>query len=284
MMSTIQMKCQWALKIALLIALILAMVPGQPGRAADLPYTVYLPLISKSPTGISGLVTLNGIAAPVEEVWLCYKVDNPPITHVCQWSFYTDSYGQYFFDSSILVPGRIYATDCHHFSESYRGELFYWRSKDLDPYLANSNIVMETFDMADVPLTSPSEGATISLPHNFQWGKRSTSPSDSYKILLYNSGTGFESPLQGYVSSYLLNYLPGGFSPNLTYSWSVGIVSPGSGYGLAYYENQVTFSNSGSSLQPGFTQGSLQPFSFDGKGSFIFDELRNIRYILGWRQ
>jgi hypothetical protein len=49
---------------------------------------------------------------------------------------------------------------------------------------------MGSFDIADITLTSPSPGATVKLPYNFQWNRRTATPSDSYEFNLFDHNDG----------------------------------------------------------------------------------------------
>jgi hypothetical protein len=259
-------------RFVLITMLLVSLMPVQLAQAANPPYKIFLPLISKLFVGISGRVTLNGIAAPGEKMWLCEKVNNPPITHACMQNTLTNSDGYYFFNASILIPGKVYATSFENSVYPYSSKLIAWFTKDLDAYVADTNIVIETFDVANVILTSPDSGATISLPHEFQWSPRSNSPTDSYKLYLYYSPSiyqsptiTFESPLLGYTNNYAMDVLPAGFTTNTVYHWTVKIISPDGSYGLAYYQIPLSFSNGGSSL----SQPSLP-------GRIVGEQYRNL--------
>ena len=105
------------------------------------------------------------------------------------------------------------------------------------------------FDIADIPLVSPSSGATVGLPQTFQWTRRTASPTDSYELNLYDyvdfNPWWWTAPPLGYVNSYTLNSLPTGFTSGTTYAWYVAAYSPDGGYGESYYSYQVTFSGGG---------------------------------------
>ncbi len=270
MKTTIHTKYQWALRIAALLGLLLTIVPVQPGRAADPPVKLFLPLITKPFVGISGRVTFNGAVPKYTEVELCYWVDSQ--TGDCPFSYNLNSEGYYYFPASWLTPGRSYFVGFFNYFGTDEGMLDHWFTRELEPYVANSNIVMETFDIADVTLLSPASGATVSLPYVFQWTKRPASPSDSYRFRLYEPSTNnsfYSAPL-GYIDSFQLDGLPAGFSPNKAYRWTIWVYSPDGGSGVALTPSTITFSNSGSASLPGFTSGGgIRHYRFDGKDYLI---------------
>ena len=52
--------------------------------------------------------------------------------------------------------------------------------------ISGSDLQMEDFDIADIQLVSPPDGATVSLPTTFQWITRPATPTDDYEFDLYD--------------------------------------------------------------------------------------------------
>lgn len=106
------------------------------------------------------------------------------------------------------------------------------------------------FDLKNIPLVSPADYATVSLPTTFRWTSRGFS-GESYELDLYDPTYGdpyFYTPLLGNVNSYQLTSLPEGFLPGWLYVWDVTTYTDYDGYGLSYDDWHVTFT--GSSLKP----------------------------------
>ncbi|MCP4542820.1 MAG: hypothetical protein GY832_37335, partial [Chloroflexi bacterium] len=95
------------------------------------------------------------------------------------------------------------------------------------------------------------------LPYTFQWTRRTSTPSDSYELNLFdpadNDPWWWTYPALGYVDSYTLAGLPAGFAIGTQYGWNVWVYGPDGGAGISYYYRSVTFS-SGVSLQSEATQ------------------------------
>lgn len=214
----------------------------------ELNNQVYLPLVLKPcSTGICGRVTLNG--APAANVYLQLRFFNGS-----QWSTrattYTDSNGNYAFTGvPSLGPGQRYYV-LYSNSAGTTGRLRAWGTRELTSYTAGTAVPIGDFDIADVPLVAPPNGATVSLPYTFQWIPRSATPSDSYSLAVYDPTDldpyAFTEPL-GYVGSVNVTYLPSGFNPGVQYRWEVLIWSPDGGLGISREARAITFSSTGSS-------------------------------------
>ncbi len=261
MTSSLRNKCRWAFKFIVLLSLSISLIPAQSIGAADPPVTIFLPLIMKPVPGIRGRVTFNGASAVGEQILLCHQVN--PSYFDCFWDTTVDSNGYYTFPSSSLTPGWIYQvyfrSDAINFGDPSTddGKLYYWWTPLLAPYVADSSVVMATFDIADAPLVSPTTGSTISLPYTFQWTKRAASPTDSYKVYIYEPGTqnSFTSAPLGYTDSYQLESLPVGFSPDPACRWVLWIYGPDGGSGRSGLRvDSITISDGSSSLD-GVTSG-----------------------------
>jgi uncharacterized repeat protein (TIGR01451 family) len=211
----------------------------------------YLPFVNNSRLcrGICGRVTYNGNGASGVPLYLRFYNGS-------SWSTLatgaTDPSGNYAFTSvPSLSGGQLYYV---LFTNSANSALLsLWKTRQLTSYTASSNVVIGDFDLANVYMTSPAPGTTVSLPYTFQWNVRPATSSDSYEFNLYHSsGAPYWStvPPLGYAGSYTLNSLPADFNPSIWYRWYVAVRSPDGGYGESYYVRDVMFSNTGSAPQP----------------------------------
>jgi hypothetical protein len=61
------------------------------------------------------------------------------------------------------------------------------------------------FDIKDVPLVSPNNDVTVSLPRTFSWQKRSATTNDSYALYLYYQPDPNLEPDPAYLPSLLVS-------------------------------------------------------------------------------
>ena len=215
----------------------------------ELSHSVYLPLIHRPcAIGICGRVTLNGTSAADVSLELRF-FDGTSWYTLAPTN--TDASGNYAFTSvPSLAPGQRYYVRYRNYSGT-PGRLWVWGTRELTSYSAGSNVPLGNFDIADIPLVSPANGATVALPYTFQWTRRIATPSDTYELDLYDPSDGapyfFTAPPLGYVGTYTLNGLPPGFGPGAHYVWEIWVYSPDGGLGISNETRMVTFSNSGMS-------------------------------------
>ncbi len=207
-------------------------------------YHVYLPVAVKTQPGIQGHVSLNG--TPASGVPLDLRLFNGS-----GWSTAitttTNSEGYYVFENAAsLQEGQAYYV-LYLNKEGILGRLWTWGTADLTSYAAGSSANMGEFDIADIALVAPADGATVSLPDTFRWTPRPATPADTYKFRLYDlvhPATSFiTDPPLGYVDSYTLNSLPSGFSSGTPYDWEVWVDSPDGGSGVSRELRQVKLSS-----------------------------------------
>jgi len=89
-------------------------------------------------------------------------------------------------------------------------------------YTAGTALPGGDFDVADIPLVSPADGASVTLPASFCWTPRNV-PSDNYALVVYypdNDETAMTSYL-GHVSCVTLTGLPPSWPSGATYLWWV---------------------------------------------------------------
>jgi hypothetical protein len=205
---------------------------------------------------ISGVVTQAGVPVAGTEVFLEYY-DNTGWVVID--SVYTNASGVYEFTQNLPVvdPGEYLYVYWGNF-EVDPSRLSYWNCFAID-YMAASQLETSCdFDVNNVELTSPAEGAAVNLPYTFNWQLRGV-PTDSYEFDLADQSNYYVywwSPLLGYVDNYTLTSLPSGFMTATPYSWWIWIWGE-NGYGSSYYSRTVSFNNTGSLV----TEGELQPLS-----------------------
>ena len=206
---------------------------------------LYLPMVTQPEPGIYGIVTQNG--GPASGMPLELRFYNGS-----NWStaanLSTGGDGAYRFTPPALLPGqKYYVRFTNPNTTSDDGRLFRWYTREITAYQPNFAVPIGDFDIANIVYNSPAPGASVGLPFNFQWNARPSTPSDSYEFDLFsttsNAPSFFTNPPLGYVSSYVLPGLPGGFNPGTTYGWSVVAYSPDGGFGIAYWYYTVTFTN-----------------------------------------
>ncbi len=111
-------------------------------------------------------------------------------------------------------------------------------------YAAGTAAIGGYLEIADVVLAGPAPGATVALPATFQWVKRMPRSGEGYRhVLVKLDGSGqyaMSSPL-GYVNSFTLSSLPGGFGSGTPHGWGVFVYDGLGGVGASYYARAVTF-------------------------------------------
>jgi hypothetical protein len=225
-------------------------------RAVGAPPTVwaqgagqrlFLPAIQNGATGnaIRGTVTAAGAPASGVVVEL-RRADDILVTTVATAT--TDAGGAFAFDQTrSLPPTSAYTVRYHNATDAAR--LRQWITRPLTGTAASGAVSLPVFDIANVPLAGPAEGTVSGLPLVFTWTRRPASPSDSYRVELFDATgtTNFSgsTPLQGYVSSLTLGSIDGSFPLNSPLTWTVTIELVDGSYGEAFETRTVTFTNRG---------------------------------------
>jgi photosystem II stability/assembly factor-like uncharacterized protein len=209
----------------------------------------YLPVVSKSRTGIYGRVTENGVTAAGIPLELRFYNGSAWSTLA---STTTQIGGWFAFNTApSLGAGQGYYV--RYQNTTGTGRVWTWHTRALTTYAAGSSAHIGDFDIADIGLIAPANNAAVSLPHTFQWLPRAATPSDSYEFDLYAPNTGspyfYTDPLLGYVGSYTLNALPVGFQIGQAYAWEIWVYSPDGGYGISFLPRMVSFTNNGKMVQ-----------------------------------
>lgn len=210
--------------------------------------------------GLYGRVTLNGAA--VDGVALQLRFYNGSAWSTIATTT-TAADGGYLFAS---VPTLGAGQKCYVRYENAAqtdARLFLWSTRTLAAYAAGSAVEMGNFDIADVALSGPAGGATVSLPTTFQWVRRPSTPGDSYAIEIYDPNDydpRWLSPLVGYNSGYTLTGLAPALAANTQYAWDVIISAADGGSGVSRAARLVRFSNRGTALRGEAEASAEWPF------------------------
>ena len=220
------------------------------------PAKLYLPLLYEPLPGIQGYVTVNG--SPASGVFLELRHFDGQ-SYSTQASLNTDGSGFYDFQAPSLTPGQFYYVRYLN-TGGTPGYLWFWGTANINSYSAGAPIGAGNFDLADVPLVSPPDHATVALPSLFQWTRRPASLTDNYQLALFdpNSNAFGQTGLLGYVNGVTLTGVPGSFQTGHAYVWEVLINSPDGGRGTSYGARFVTFSHFSADSQAAVEGGSEQ--------------------------
>jgi photosystem II stability/assembly factor-like uncharacterized protein len=163
----------------------------------------------------------------------------------------TDNNGNYNLRGAPSLPvGQTYQV-AYLNVEDNTSRLLRWYCNPLKSYVAGQSNAACSFNIHDVVATSPDSGETHKPPVSFTWTQR-TSTSDSYDLRLHDDNymAYFESGPLGYVNTYTLYNLPGGFLYGVIYNWEV-MVLDSSGFGLPNLPFFITFSMTGAQVSNG---------------------------------
>jgi hypothetical protein len=228
---------------------------------------VYLPLVARrlagTPTpdpvsGIFGRITKAG--EPAAGLQLDLEHWDGTKTTTAQ-STTTGSDGRYLFSPLAgLSPGQTYTV---RYLNTYTapnpgpGYLLSWSSEPITEYQTGTAVPGGDFDVADIALNAPAEGATVTLPAQFCWQPRSTL-SDNYVLYVYYpaGAATAKSDYLGRDSCFTLTGMPQGWPSGAEYHWWVRAyqgqdpVSTSHNYGDSYGFRGVTIGYSATSQAP----------------------------------
>lgn len=198
----------------------------------------------EGPPGIYGRVTVNG--QPVAGVYLVLRLFTGSAETTQGQPVHTNADGAYVFaDVPALKTGQTYFVLYQNGANGNSlatDRLSWWGSFEIGAYEDGARQWGGDFDLADVPLVTPADSATVKLPYTFTWQVRPNSPGDEYEFNLFDPADyqPWYYRSVGYEGSYLLNALPGGFAWNAPYRWNLWIYN-GGGSGESLYSYQVKF-------------------------------------------
>ncbi len=194
---------------------------------------------------IFGTVYGNGSPKPNVPIRLNFY-DYNTYAYWTVWGM-TNSSGQYHFRGmSTLGPNQVYYVYYNgNLGPTYIG---YWYSGDLASYTAGSTVTAGNLDISPLNLGTPNSTTGMPLPITFTWTPRTTSPSETYQVYLYdpnNYNIYYWTSDLGHVGNFTLYGLPSGFTTGHTYRWGVDAYGPDGSAGGSYYVNNVAFSSTG---------------------------------------
>ena len=240
--------------IILMLSFAIGQVAGQePGPSApDQDHSVYLPLAKKVPARIYGVVRDDGSVAP-NVILELHRLDVNTFADTLVDTTISNSSGYFaFINEPSLPPDNVYYVRYYNPGDPTR--LWRWYTRPLGTYFAGQIVHIGDFDLANIVLSLPANGAYVNLPETFSWVRRPATTSDNYEFDLFedcdNCALFYTLPPLGYVGSYNLTTLPAGFNYNTLYFWEIWVYSGDGGYGISYDANGVTFTSSHMNAAP----------------------------------
>jgi hypothetical protein len=207
-------------------------------------FTAYLPFMSKfvpELTGtISGQITNQG--TPIGGVSVTLFLWYNATTYSRFLTTTTQADGSYQFTGVPKLTNYYYRVLYENLTQS-PAYVFGCAGQPIFNFPAGASAPGGNFEISDITLLSPANGATISPPYVFQWARRVTT-SDDYAIDIEGQSAYWQSSQLGYVEQYTLNSLAG---TNLTAgtlnTWSVSLNASDGGGCSARESRTVTFTN-----------------------------------------
>jgi len=200
--------------------------------------------------GISGRVTWQGTPAAGLRLSLDYW---DGAAWSSRASITTGADGRYsFVGAPGLGNGQLYTVDYPNPADQPNpgpGYLWSWFGNRITTYAAGTAAAGGDFDVADIPLILPADGATVTLPASFCWTPRGIA-TDNYRLIIYNpetDKTGSTAYL-GNVACVDITALPAGWPSGATYRWWVRVYAGSDpdatpyNYGDCYGERSATIS------------------------------------------
>ena len=238
-------------------------------------YALYLPLVRKSlaptptptptrtrtptptPTapasgGIYGRVTYHGLAAPNLTLELSHWDGEEWTTSDIR---VTGADGRYSFpNAATLGADEIYSVDYGNTPSQPNpgpGYLWSWSGNLIAAYTAGQSVAGGDFDVADIALVSPTDGASVTLPANFCWTPRGIA-GDNYRLAIWDVDEDKVALTDylGEVPCATLTGLPSSRPSGREYRWYV-VVNRGAdpnaapdNFGISYGDRLVTINSS----------------------------------------
>ena len=183
------------------------------------------PTATASANGIYGRVTAHGAAAGGLRLDLRRWNGADWST---QATTMTAANGNYLFvGAPALAAGEFYAVRYLNTPDDPNpgeGYLWSWWGNRLAAYTTGATAWGGDFDVADVALVSPEDGAEVTLPAQFCWTPRGVA-TDTYRLALYNWLTGetATTAFLGNVACVNLTGIPAGWPSGEVYMWWVEV-------------------------------------------------------------
>jgi hypothetical protein len=203
------------------------------------------PTVTPNLGGIYGYITYNGVAKGSITVAL-RRWNTQTNADVSIKSATTNSAGRYLFTSvPTLGANEVYYV---YFGKNTTNSNYVnrWVCSNIETYVIGQTAHGGNFDIADIKLSSPAAGVTVTLPVPFTWQKRPVA-SDTYRLVLWDLETGEEwwTPDLGYVDQFTANSLPAAVVYGKEYGWFVVAFNVPDGFGDSFYFRKITFAAGG---------------------------------------
>jgi uncharacterized delta-60 repeat protein len=202
----------------------------------------YLPFIKRPVKGIFGLVTDD--ERPASRVPLILRFfDGSGWKDLATTATGTD--GSYQFgDVPSLADGQAYDVLYQNPGDDPT-RLGLWRTREITSFNRALSVNMGSFDISNVELRQPRNGAGEVGPVTFLWTARKSTFGDSYSFNLFdpanpNRNYSTEPPL-GYVETFTLAEPPRNFIYGKSYQWRIWVHSPDGGSGASFEARSVSF-------------------------------------------
>ena len=247
---------------------------GLPVTPTPTPTVTRVPTLTPTApasSGIYGRVTYHGMPAPHLFLTLSHWDGANWTTRDVT---VTETDGRYTFaDAATLGAGEIYSVDYENTpgqpnpGPSY---LWSWSGNRIAAYIAGQSVAGGDFDVADIPLVSPADGASVTLPSTFCWASRGIA-GDNYRLVLWypDEDDTVATAYLGDTSCVVLTELPSGWPSGASYRWWVRVYRGSNpqaapyNVGVSYGDRAATISFSASARGEG-AEGPPQFVPLDG--------------------
>ena len=154
--------------------------------------------------------------------------------------------------------------------------VFRWICPNIETYVIGQMAHGGDFDIADIKLSSPAAGVTVTLPVSFTWQKRPVA-SDTYRLALWDPETDDErwTPDLGYVDQFTADSLPEDFVYGKEYGWFALAFNGPDSRGESFYFRKITFAQAG--RQTSTAQPPLPPSGTAARPNATCHSCRSLR-------
>jgi hypothetical protein len=228
------------------LPLVLRSFPSAPGTPTPTATATRTPTSTPTATatatpandGINGRVTYKGAAAPGIELQLRFYDGSETTTAA---TTITDTEGRYrFTGAASLGSGQEYWV--RFLSPDNPAYVSRWQTASITAYTSGSTMPGGDFDIANVLLLSPPNGAAQALPVTITWQQRGI-PGDTYGLVFFDLATAdywYTADL-GNVGSFTATSLWPEAVFGKQYGWVVWVFNGPDSFGESYYYRTITF-------------------------------------------
>ncbi len=200
-------------------------------------------------SGINGRFTFHGAPAANLEVEL-WRYDGSNDTR--RATTRTNADGRYSFTGAAgLSPNQEYYVWYENDEDGPNpgpDHVYDWTGPAITPYAAGQTVAGGDFDLADLELVSPTDGATVTLPAQFCVKSRGIA-GDNYRLMLHDEDADEDAsyPFQGGQACVTISGLPAGWPAQGSFEWWAEIyqgADPNHNYATSYQSRDVAISTS----------------------------------------